>query len=295
MFTKPPIEKLYQKDFEMLYPPGEDALPFVLAARRSSVLLGVLTAIVLGLLNPAAGFLIAIQNTAIHYTSVIYLEALPALMSTCSVLCYIVWRKYYDAEVNTSRISKKDSWLLMSAVFLGLAIAGKYIFGLAGLVKPDAAPDESKQTRMHEDSLHRQPTPKVALPSSRGIVLLDIRAGGFEEIRVVHTCRAGGGAGKTAEAVIHFIGKGPAQGHVSIGNGTHPGDAPARTVSLHSRADVGWTRRQAHPAMHALLQDGIVHPLKSKWCLNPAHTSKIFPGFSNPFGSRLALTFFRSV
>lgn len=133
LLTKPRLEKFYHKDLDMLYPISKDAFPYMLAARRTSEVFGVITAVVLALLNPFAGFLIAIQNTAIHYTSAVYLEALPALMSTLSVLCYIVWRKNYDPKRTTRFFGKNERWLLASAIFFGWTVAGKYVFGVAGL------------------------------------------------------------------------------------------------------------------------------------------------------------------
>ena len=103
------------------------------AARRSSVIIGAITAGLLALLNPFAGLLLAIQTSAIHYTSVVYYEALPALTSTCSVLCYLMWRKKYQVEKSPLLRGKIDLWMLASAVFFGWAVAGKYTYGLAGI------------------------------------------------------------------------------------------------------------------------------------------------------------------
>ncbi len=133
LIPTPRVDQIYEKDVDMLYPVSEDAKLFVLAARRSSEVFGTITAILLGILNPFAGFIIAIQNTAIHYTSTIYLEAFPALMSTCAVLCYIAWRKKYDPSLAKKTIEKNDLWFLASAVFFAWAIAGKYVFGIAGI------------------------------------------------------------------------------------------------------------------------------------------------------------------
>jgi hypothetical protein len=128
-----PIDRILKKDLDALKPVTVDGRAYVYAARRSSVIIGAITAGLLALLNPFAGFLLAIQTSAIHYTSVVYYEALPALMSTCSVLCYLMWRKKYQVHESPFIRGKVDLWMVASGIFFGWAVAGKYTYGLAGL------------------------------------------------------------------------------------------------------------------------------------------------------------------
>jgi len=128
-----PIDRILKKDLDALKPVTYDGRAYVYAARRSSVIIGAITAGLLALLSPFAGLLLAIQTSAIHYTSVVYYEALPALMSTCSVLCYLMWRKKYKAEKSPLFRGKVDLWMLASAIFFGWAVAGKYTYGLVGI------------------------------------------------------------------------------------------------------------------------------------------------------------------
>ena len=128
-----PIDQIRKKDLDALKPVTVDGRAYVYAARSSSVIIGAITAGLLALLNPFAGLLLAIQTSAIHYTSVVYYEALPALMSTCAVLCYMMWRKKYEADKAPILRGKVDLWLLASAVCFGWAVASKYTYGLAGI------------------------------------------------------------------------------------------------------------------------------------------------------------------
>lgn len=101
-----------------------------LALRSVSVGFGSLAVFLLALLNPLAGLLLAVQTYAVKYTSVIYLEALPLAFSLAGVLAYARARLDFSAPGQTQR---QRAWLALSAVCLGLAVAGKYIYGLAGL------------------------------------------------------------------------------------------------------------------------------------------------------------------
>jgi arabinogalactan oligomer/maltooligosaccharide transport system permease protein len=95
------------------------------AARTSGAVLGTLTVGVVALFNPWAGILLAGHAFSIKYVSQVMLEALPALTSLLMVVSYIRWKK--------SRNRRISAWLLVSAVFLGLTAASKYIYAVAGL------------------------------------------------------------------------------------------------------------------------------------------------------------------
>jgi hypothetical protein len=142
--------------------PGIDLLP----PRATAAFLGVLHVILLAVVSPAAGLLLAIHTYAIKYTAQVYLEALPMLTATICVLAYMVAHDAHakDAEERKdaktpgrkeetpsffapSRLSAfafplpSRSWrslreplfLSLSAIALGLTAAGKYIYVVAGL------------------------------------------------------------------------------------------------------------------------------------------------------------------
>ena len=104
--------------------------------------------------------------------------------------------------------------------------------------------------------------------------LLDVVARRFEQLRVVHARRARGLAGKAAEAVTHLVGKRARHRELLIGHRAHQRNAAAWTVPLVLRFVVGRAGGQAHAAVHALLDDGVVEGPE-----RAGHDqSKIFPG-----------------
>lgn len=98
--------------------PPADSLPepHLTVARYVSASLGALQALGLAILDPLAGFFLAIHTWQIKYTSQIMLEPLPSLMSTLAVLCY----------VRSRRVRNPAVWLLVSGTALGLTAASKY-------------------------------------------------------------------------------------------------------------------------------------------------------------------------
>ena len=125
------------------------------ALRQSSVALGVLHVLLLALVSPPAGALLAVHSYAVKYTAQIYLEALPMLLATVCVLTYQRGRfsakgqRREEAHAENAESAKNAkprnpglaflaSWrevlfLLLSAVALGLTAAGKYVYAVAGL------------------------------------------------------------------------------------------------------------------------------------------------------------------
>lgn len=87
---------------------------------------GALTAGAVALVNPLAGLLVAINSWHIKYTSQAMLEALPALWSALALLC--LRRTAWQAPFNP-----RSRALWLAAMLLGLAAAGKYLYGVAGL------------------------------------------------------------------------------------------------------------------------------------------------------------------
>lgn len=102
----------------------------LLYLRLISVVFGVLTVILLALINPLAGLMLAIDSFAVKYTSVIYLEALPLFLC---LICMVTAGKWLDENDADNRLTRRRfGWLLISAAVLGLAAASKYIYTVTG-------------------------------------------------------------------------------------------------------------------------------------------------------------------
>ncbi len=98
------------------------ALSNVVTMRLVAIVFGALQTGLIALLNPLAGWFLAIQTTEIKFTSMAYLEALPALTAALSVIAFERFRR-------TSR----DAWMYLSAIALGATGASKFIYVTAGL------------------------------------------------------------------------------------------------------------------------------------------------------------------
>ncbi len=92
-------------------------------ARTAGAVMGTLTALLLALINPAAGALLAVHAFTIKYDSQVMLEALPALTSLGMVMAY----------VRSKKQKAGTGWLLASAILLGLTAASKYLYCVAGV------------------------------------------------------------------------------------------------------------------------------------------------------------------
>ncbi len=132
LYNTPKIDEFIEKDIMWLEPVTTDAQQYIYPTRTASAVFGTLTAACLALVNPLGGLLLALHRTAIHYTSVVYLEALPALMASLSVIAYFLWKKRFNPK-HSKPWQKADFWLFFSAVFLGLTAASKYVYCLAGI------------------------------------------------------------------------------------------------------------------------------------------------------------------
>ena len=107
-------------------------------ARRLAAAFGALQALILALLNPLAGLLLALSTWQIKYTSQIMLEPLPSLLSTIMVVCYVWGRNRLLPGTNRPQGSARrrpllNGWLLLSAVAFGLTEASKFTYGVAGV------------------------------------------------------------------------------------------------------------------------------------------------------------------
>lgn len=91
-----------------------------LTARYTSAVFGVLNVLLVSIVNPIAGFSLAIHTYTIKYTSQVYLEALPMFTLTIVVLAYIQSKRQWN------------KWLVISAVSLGITAASKYMYAVIG-------------------------------------------------------------------------------------------------------------------------------------------------------------------
>jgi hypothetical protein len=132
LLTQRPLDRLPDKDLARLAPIAAAAAgPWDVADRYLSVSWGTLAVLTLALVNPLAGFFLAIDTLSVKYTSEVYLEALPLLSSLLCALAYLRWFTQVRAEPSASW--RHVLWLLLSAAFLGITAASKYVYCVVGL------------------------------------------------------------------------------------------------------------------------------------------------------------------
>jgi hypothetical protein len=137
----------------------------------------------------------------------------------------------------------------------------------SGLPEPEGASEEAEEARSREKKFDYGGPPESALRGGECVDAFDFGSGGLEELRVVDAGWTGGLAGEAAEAEIHFVSEGGGGGEFPVGNGAHERDAAAGAVAFVSGRVVGRAGRQAHAAVHALLEDGVVEAREVAWGL----------------------------
>ena len=100
--------------------------PQFAVARLVNVLFGVGAAVTLAVVSPLAGLFLAIHTWTIKYTSQVMLESVPAFFAVLSVV--LAWRAW-----RSDRPGRRRAWLVGAAAAFGMACAGKYLYGVAGL------------------------------------------------------------------------------------------------------------------------------------------------------------------
>lgn len=88
----------------------------LLSSRYLSVLFGTLAVLIVALMDPLAGGLMAVQTLMVKYTGQAYLEALPLFASVFAVYALLKSSKLYDR------------WFWFSAFTLGMTAAGKFSY-----------------------------------------------------------------------------------------------------------------------------------------------------------------------
>jgi len=114
----PPLVKLL---YSVAWPCMEDQPDLLKGIRRArliAVLFGTLAAGTLAILDPAAGILLAVHPTTIHYTSVAMLESVPLFLAILSMLA--VYRSRRGG----------DRWFWTFVIALGITVASKYVYGV---------------------------------------------------------------------------------------------------------------------------------------------------------------------
>lgn len=94
------------------------------AARRLAAFFGALTAMLLAMVNPLGGLILAGHSFTIKYTSQVMLDGFASLMSACAGLAYHISKNKRDKT--------KTAFMITSAVFLGAGASSKYLHAAVG-------------------------------------------------------------------------------------------------------------------------------------------------------------------
>ncbi|MBI2841691.1 MAG: hypothetical protein HYX75_25530 [Acidobacteria bacterium] len=106
-----------------------------LGPRRISAVGGALQVLLMTLVHPLAGLLLALDTYHIKYCAQVYLEGVPGLMAVLAVFLFERALVADGPKPNSSQpLRLRWSLLIPSAATLGLAAAGKYPYGIVGVV-----------------------------------------------------------------------------------------------------------------------------------------------------------------
>jgi hypothetical protein len=112
----PPLVKLIYGLTFLVLGRGTDWSQALFLSRMVSVLFGSLAVLVLALIDPLAGGLMAVQTLLVKYTSQAYLEAIPLFFALLAVILLL----------RTG--SGRNKWFVLSALAVGIIGAGKYSY-----------------------------------------------------------------------------------------------------------------------------------------------------------------------
>jgi hypothetical protein len=131
LLTQPPLSQIEKSQFQAKTFVGDSAQKdWWLTARSVASVVGTLAVLALALINPLAGAFAAVQSLSVHFTSIVYLEALPFLASLLSAAFYLLWLK----KIRSEKVPVKDHILLaLSAAALGATAASKYQYCVVGV------------------------------------------------------------------------------------------------------------------------------------------------------------------
>lgn len=96
--------------------------------RMISAIGGTMQVLLVAVMHPIAGLLMALDTYHIKYSAQVYLEGVPGLMAVLAAFLFdLAFPKDPEREI-------RRSLLYLSAAALGLAAAGKYLYGAVGFV-----------------------------------------------------------------------------------------------------------------------------------------------------------------
>jgi hypothetical protein len=107
------------------------------SSRLISAVFGTLAVLLVALINPLAGGMLAVHTLVVKYTSQAYLEALPHFASIAAVYFFLRFsksRKPVESEgfgfrpASPPGMFTRSPWFWLSAFFLGMTAAGKYAY-----------------------------------------------------------------------------------------------------------------------------------------------------------------------
>lgn len=119
----PALVKLVYAAPYLIFEPKFGSTTELFFNRIISATFGTLAVLVLTLMDPIAGAFLALDSMVIKYTSQVYLEAIPLFASLFSLA----------ALRRSQRRPGRNVWFWLSAVALGMACAGKYLYVLTAL------------------------------------------------------------------------------------------------------------------------------------------------------------------
>lgn len=114
------VKLVYSAPF-LLFEENFGQKPQLYFDRAVSAVFGVLTVLLVALIDPLAGLLLAFHSMSIKYTSQAYLEAIPLFLALAAVLAL-------RRAVQTT--GRRWGWLVLSALSFGAAAAGKYTYAM---------------------------------------------------------------------------------------------------------------------------------------------------------------------
>lgn len=106
-----------------------DDRPAFFGPRRISAIGGTLQVLITALVHPIAGILMALDTYHTKYSSQVYLEGVPGFMGLLAVFLF-----EFGVPAKNDNADAKWKFLIPSAIALGFAGAGKYLYGFVGFV-----------------------------------------------------------------------------------------------------------------------------------------------------------------
>ncbi|HEX8991956.1 MAG TPA: hypothetical protein VF784_09780 [Anaerolineales bacterium] len=128
LLTRRPIDTFHSNQVPNGPVLGSDAALWIMTDRYLSVLFGTLAATLLAVVNPLAGFFLAVHGLTVKYTSEVRLEAFPLLTSFLCIATYSRWFDKVTVAALDRPSRKEQAWLLAAAIFLGLTAASRLPF-----------------------------------------------------------------------------------------------------------------------------------------------------------------------